>query len=837
MRRYSLLVALLSGCLHHATATSVEGAVLGRVVIYRNGVAFYERSARIENGQLAVHVPRDRVDDFLKSLTVVDPHTRKPLSVSIPRKEAEDGQYLTMMLQTPGQERADVLLTYVTEAPAWKPSYRVVVGDQGKVMLEGWAIVDNVSGEDWKDVLVGVGASSAMSFRYDLWSVRRIDRDLLQGEDKFAVAPPTGVSPYTEAGGEEIGQLDGSEVRTGPAGAPAGRTFQSQVGVAAGSQSDNVGVSFSGSSSIQNTYTVDGVNNSATTGVRGKVTSTKGEPLAGVTVIATSPNSPTQTAITDEQGNYLVAASPGTYTLDYYYADVTVERKNVQIADNRIAQLSTQKINEQAAGGEVIQIKAEAPMIDPTSTTQGITIDKNYIRNIPVPGKSFEQSMGAAAGTPGYYPPSSAAPPPPPPVRAGDEKLAAAAKKINASHKDVLIAAGGLSIEDAKQKAEAARNKLIDEGVPAKSIHIKTAVDSSGIRLLAIAPGSEPAAAPPTAHTSTPSTPVGESNFMAEKPMDVKAGSSAMVAMVHSETDGGVVYLYDPISDRGDKKYAFKAVKLANPTGDTLEPGPVTVYGTGRFIGEGITEPVPPHANVVVPFAADRQIVVETAGTEKDKIARLMTAQRGIVTAEVQHRRATTYTLTSRLDKPAKVFVRHKTDEGWTIVDAPKNALKVGDSQLYEVDVPAYGTQYVTIAETTPMERSLQLASEEALGMMKVYLEEPDATPELKKQLSDVLSTHKDAADLIDKIQTMHDQLAEYKERSGELHAQIVTLKLVKTGGDLLAALHHKLDEISDKQQKLTIKIVDAQESLMLTRVKFQNQLAELHLTDATASR
>ncbi|HJT96830.1 MAG TPA: hypothetical protein VJ696_00805, partial [Rhodanobacteraceae bacterium] len=198
MRRYSLIVALLSGCLHSSTHTNVDGAVLGRVVIYRNGVAFYERRAKVEDGKLSIHVPRDRVDDFLKSLTVVDPTTRKPLSVSIPRKEGEDGSYLTMTLETPERKHADVLLTYVTEAPAWKPSYRIVVGDKGKVMLEGWAIVDNVSGEDWKDVLVGVGASSAMAFRYDLWSVRSIDRDLLQGEERFAIAPPTGVSPYSD---------------------------------------------------------------------------------------------------------------------------------------------------------------------------------------------------------------------------------------------------------------------------------------------------------------------------------------------------------------------------------------------------------------------------------------------------------------------------------------------------------------------------------------------------------------------------------------------------------------------------------------------------------------
>lgn len=813
MRRSSFLVALLSGCLHHATAVAVDGAVLGRVVIYRNGVAFYERSARIENGQLAVHVPRDRVDDFLKSLTVVDPHTRKPLSVSIPRKEADDGQYLTMTLQTPGQAHADVLLTYVTEAPAWKPSYRVVVGDRGKVMLEGWAIVDNVSGEDWKDVLVGVGASSAMSFRYDLWSVRRIDRDLLQGEDKFAVAPPVGMSPYTEAGGEELGSLDPSELRPAPAGAVA--------------QRDAIGISMSGSSSLESTYAM-------TTGLRGTVTSKKGDALAGVTVIASSTTGTTQTAITDEQGRYSIAAPAGTYSMTYYYGDTTTERKNVTISEAKIAQLSPQKIDETRTGGETIQITGTAPIIDQGSTSTGITVDKSFVRSIPA-GRTFGSAMGAAAGTPDYSP---SAPPSPPPVRNGDAKLAAIAKTLQTSHKDVLIAATGVSVADASQKAEAARNQLIDNGIPAARIHVKNEVGPSNVRLLSIAPGAAPpVTAPPAARGNGSEAPVGESHFMADRPMDVKAGSSAMVAMVHDETEGGIVYLYDPISDRGDKKFAFKAVKLANPKADTLEPGPVTVYGAGRFIGEGITEPVPPHANVVVPFAADRQIIVETAGTEKDTIARLVTAQRGIVTAEVQHRRATTYTLTSRLDQPAKVYLRHKTEEGWTIVDAPKNPLKVGDSQLYEVDVPPYGTQYVTIAETTPMERQLQLASDEALGMMKVYIDEPDATLELKKQLEAVLATHRDAADLADKIQTMHEQLAEYRERAGELHAQLVTLKLVKTGGELMAALHHKLDEISDKQQKLTIKIVDAQEALMLTKVKFQNQLSELHLTDKTASR
>jgi hypothetical protein len=305
--------------------------------------------------------------------------------------------------------------------------------------------------------------------------------------------------------------------------------------------------------------------------------------------------------------------------------------------------------------------------------------------------------------------------------------------------------------------------------------------------------------------------------------------------MVHGETTGGVVYLYDPISDRGDERFAFKAVRLDNPTDDTLEPGPVTVYGDGRFIGEGITEPVPPKASVVVPFALDRQIVISRNNTDSDRIAKLVTVQRGVITAEVQHRRQARFTITSRLTQPTKVYLRHRLETGWALVDAPSQYMKVGDSQLFEVDLAAGETKYVTIAEATPVERTLQLGSAEALDLMKVFIEEPDASPELKKQISALLETHHAAMDLEDKILTLRDELTEYRARAGELHAQLVTLKLVKTSGELMTSLKNRLAETSERMQKTTLAIVDTQEKLMLVRLKFGNQLADLHLTDSIA--
>ncbi|MBV8759808.1 MAG: TonB-dependent receptor [Deltaproteobacteria bacterium] len=141
---------------------------------------------------------------------------------------------------------------------------------------------------------------------------------------------------------------------------------------------------------------------SATSGaVQGVVAdAASGEPLPGVTVIVTSPAiAQTQTAITDEKGFYKITElPPGEYLVTFYYADITLERSGIYIGVNKTVSVS-QKLDQSKAGGETIHVKATAPTIDPTSTTQGITIDKNYMKNIPVPGRTFESTLGAAAGS------------------------------------------------------------------------------------------------------------------------------------------------------------------------------------------------------------------------------------------------------------------------------------------------------------------------------------------------------------------------------------------------------------------------------------------------------
>ncbi len=729
-----LLAVALSACAARGSYVSVDKVALGRVVIYRNGVAFYERRATVTDGTLTVRVPRERVDDFLKSLTVVDASTNQPLAVAIPRDRTEDGSSLVMTMQLPTKATAKVVLTYVTEAPAWKPSYRVVVGDKGKVMLEGWAIVDNTSGEDWKGVMVGVGASSALSFKYDLWSVRQVQRATLQSEEKFAVAPPSGMSPYQQgttidagATGEQLLTDIGDDEIRRPAGHP------------------NPSVAI---------------------------------PISGTTEVVSSIQAAPPPMPSAHGGGY--------------------------------------RFEKKAAGND------DADEDGDDDSTADVASSKSSAHHTrPHKERKVVDTR----------------------VATGDAKMKSIAPSIVHSNKTIVIesfadANGPQANEIADDRANLVRNQLIDEGVPPARIKIVKKLEanaSAHVRLVAEAgPAEQQQGQNGAKADDTDAEPVGESHFASSQPMTVAKDSSAMVSMVRGETDGEVVYLYDAESERGNAHFAFRAVRFRNPTDSTLETGPVTVYGNERFIGEGLTEPIAPKSSAVVPFALDRQVLIERQDSEEDKIAKLVTLERGVLTAEVQHIRRQTLNVTNRLPQPARVYIRHTINKGWTLVDAPPKFERVGDAHLFEVDLQPGEAKSVRIEEATPMQRTLDLNANASLEMMKLYVDAPEASVELRDQLKKLLGFHKSLVDLGEQQTSLRRRLSDYRERMDELHGQIVTLQAVKTGGDLMSHLKDKMRDISDRVQKATIAVVDTEEKAMLLRVQFQDALAELSLDDVT---
>jgi Domain of unknown function (DUF4139) len=206
--RPSLGVLSLAGLLGCATAPPVDapGLALKKVVIYRNGVGYFERGGRVDSDRVEFKVRKDEVGDFLATLAVLErggssvrsasfpldvasdaPPPPKPGDAADPKaQEKRDLRHVVMALD--GKEH-DLQVGYIAQTPVWRPSYRLVIDKDG-ASLQTWGIVQNLSGEDWNDVTLSLVAEAPLAFDASLGTPVIPGRPTVSdGGDVIAVVP------------------------------------------------------------------------------------------------------------------------------------------------------------------------------------------------------------------------------------------------------------------------------------------------------------------------------------------------------------------------------------------------------------------------------------------------------------------------------------------------------------------------------------------------------------------------------------------------------------------------------------------------------------------------
>ncbi len=88
-----------------------------------------------------------------------------------------------------GKGKRDIFVSYVQEQPIWKVSYRIVNQKNEKPLLQAWAIVDNVSPEDWDQVELSLVSGLPVSFVQNLYDPIFVRRPEIQVEREAAAAP------------------------------------------------------------------------------------------------------------------------------------------------------------------------------------------------------------------------------------------------------------------------------------------------------------------------------------------------------------------------------------------------------------------------------------------------------------------------------------------------------------------------------------------------------------------------------------------------------------------------------------------------------------------------
>lgn len=117
------------------------------------------------------------IDRVLAALAEVGERDRRSLRVSLS-----------------GEGQRTVRVAYVVEAPLWKTSYRLTMPKDplaAEADLQGWAVVENLSGEDWSGVELTIVSGNPVTFRQALYDAYYVDRTQVPIEVLGRIIPRT----------------------------------------------------------------------------------------------------------------------------------------------------------------------------------------------------------------------------------------------------------------------------------------------------------------------------------------------------------------------------------------------------------------------------------------------------------------------------------------------------------------------------------------------------------------------------------------------------------------------------------------------------------------------
>ncbi len=230
----------------HATTLPVT-----HVSLYKNGVGFFEHTGHVSgNAQVTIDFTTAQLNDVLQSLTAIDLNggrisgagynSATPLDQqlnSLPIALAPDPtaavrtlelnsassvrlldtdlhqdvtRYLQLIagnrsqglrhltLDDRGTGARELRVSYISEVPIWKSTYRILSSDDSKTAtLQGWSVVDNTTGADWLNVQLSLIAGAPQSF------IQPLSQPIYSRRPEIPIAQEAQLTPQTHDSGME----------------------------------------------------------------------------------------------------------------------------------------------------------------------------------------------------------------------------------------------------------------------------------------------------------------------------------------------------------------------------------------------------------------------------------------------------------------------------------------------------------------------------------------------------------------------------------------------------------------------------------------------------------
>ena len=135
------------------------------------------------------------------SVRMIDPSLQKQFASYLEIvASAQDQQLRHLTLEDRGQGERQLQVSYISEVPVWKSTYRIVFprDPNGNATVQGWAVVDNTVGVDWNNVQLSLVAGAPQSF------IQPLSQPLYTQRPTIPIATVAQNAPITHEAAEAV---------------------------------------------------------------------------------------------------------------------------------------------------------------------------------------------------------------------------------------------------------------------------------------------------------------------------------------------------------------------------------------------------------------------------------------------------------------------------------------------------------------------------------------------------------------------------------------------------------------------------------------------------------
>jgi outer membrane protein OmpA-like peptidoglycan-associated protein len=429
----------------------------------------------------------------------------------------------------------------------------------------------------------------------------------------------------------------------------------------------------------------------------------------------------------------------------------------------------------------------------------------------------------------------------------------AVAKTLAANPEIVQIEIGGNASGDevdpwglATRRANAVRDALVERGIDARRLVVTPygATQPIGAAdrdrrvdfvILKRAEGERaPAALTPqtmatTAHTATkPVDIAGSVRFVLTEPVSIRRGGSSMVSILNAPIDAADVYLWRPDANApGSDRHPYRAVKLANTSGYTLEPGPIAIFARGSFVGDSLLGRLALGEITWVPYAIDGATTVTATRAADERPLRIVAVHHGVASVEAAAVRTTTYKIDAGREPAATIYLRHGKAAGFVARDLPPGTIDQGDAYVIPLPLAPGKSSVLVVDEREPVQRTIELLDARGTGLA-AYVEGSDLPAGTLAAVQAAIALREDSARVEAQAVSLRARIRDLATRAEEIRQSLRTLEHVASADDLRKKLVASLAATTVEADALARQLAERGEALATAHAKLQDAIREL---------